>query len=441
MSINSYSSITEKCCLFLSEWRKDLSMTNYERFKLKGATKILDNQLDRLANKHLRIAVYGKAGVGKSSLLNALINSEFFATDVANGSTRKTATTLWREKIKSLKEIELIDTPGIDEINLKTSNRFLSRLLLQVDLILFVLDGDISSTELTALKTLLNKGKPIQIILNRCDQWTKDEQNQLIKSIKKRLPSGINHLKIHTIAASPRRQELTHSKKIRSFKSSPKIEEFKTELIDFLSIQGEIILAINSLRQTDNFHQSLKACRMKKSKAAAQSLIGRYAAVKASGVAANPLLILDCAGSLACDTALVVQLSRLYGLQLKKKSARELLKNLSIYSSFLGGAQIGIQLAIGLLRQLLLLATPITHGLSLASSAPIALIQAALAVQTTKLTGRLAAKELLQGSIRQKTRAKGLLKRLSNDPQIKYLLRDWPERTTLDSKAFQSLLP
>ena len=47
---------------------------------------------------------------------------------------------------------------------------------------------------------------------------------------------------------------------------------------------------------------------------AAQALIGRYAALKATGVAANPLLLLDLAGGLALDTALVLQLCQLYGI-------------------------------------------------------------------------------------------------------------------------------
>ena len=60
---------------------------------------------------------------------------------------------------------------------------------------------------------------------------------------------------------------------------------------------------------------------------------------------------------------------------------------------------------------------------------------------TLKYKGQKAAQELLQGSIRQQNKTKGLLRRLSKDPEIKHLLRDWPSTNTLDSKNLQSLLP
>ena len=113
------------------------------------------------------------------------------------------------------------------------------------------------------------------------------------------------------------------------------------------------------------------------------------------------------------------------------KTARQLLKKLSIYNSCLGGAQIGIQFALGLLRQFLLIATPMTGGLSLAPAAPVAIAQAALAVHTTKLTGRLAAQELLKGRRRQGAQPSSLLRRLiMTDPQARRWIVNWPTTTS-----------
>ena len=67
-------------------------------------------------------------------------------------------------------------------------------------------------------------------------------------------------------------------------------------------------------------------------------------------MAANPLLIFDLATGLALDTALVVQLSNIYGLKLKGPSARKLLKKLSFSNSLLGGTQLGIQFILGAIQ-------------------------------------------------------------------------------------------
>jgi hypothetical protein len=158
----------------------------------------------------------------------------------------------------------------------------------------------------------------------------------------------------------------------------------------------------------------------------ARSLIGRFAALKATGVAANPLMLLDLAGGLACDTALVLQLCELYGLPMSGPQARRLLGRLSGQSALLGGAQLVIQGLLGAIRQLLLVAAPATGGLSLAPAAPVALAQAALAVQTTRHTARLAAAALFESSRRGSAHPGALLQRLRRqDPEARRWLEHW----------------
>ncbi|MFN5696149.1 MAG: GTPase, partial [Cyanobacteriota bacterium] len=80
------------------------------------------------------------------------------------------------------------------------------------------------------------------------------------------------------------------------------------------------------------------------------------------------------------------------------------------------------------LRQLLLLAAPLSGGLSLAPAAPVALAQAALAVHTTRRTGRLAAAELLR-SASAAGRPGALLQRLARqDPETRRWLQDWQQQ-------------
>jgi GTP-binding protein Era len=79
-------------------------------------------------------------------------------------------------------------------------------------------------------------------------------------------------------------------------------------------------------------------------------------------------------------------------------------------------------------RQVLLLAAPLSAGLSLAPAAPVAMAQAALAVQTTRRTGRLAAQALMESRTAAGHPA-ALLRRLAaEDPDTRRWLAGWPQR-------------
>ena len=80
---------SERCQLLLDQWRSELRLSPRERTILRGELTLLDRQLERLDQRWLRIAVFGRVGVGKSSLINALIGQRMLDTDV--GSTRRQA--------------------------------------------------------------------------------------------------------------------------------------------------------------------------------------------------------------------------------------------------------------------------------------------------------------------------------------------------------------
>ena len=415
--------------MLLTHWRQGLQLSNRERSLLAGSLQLLDGQLQRLNALKLRIAVFGRVGVGKSSLLNALMGQERFATDVAHGCTRRQQVEPWPIAIEGLDAVELVDTPGIDEIAAAGRARLAARLALHADLVLLVLDGDLNRVELDALEQLAASGKPLLLVLNRCDCWSQAEQQELMASIRRRLPPAQQGLSIIAVAAAPRQPTVLADGRVRSEPTAPRVARLQQSLTQLLSQQGELMLALGALRSADRFHQTLHQSRLRQGRLAAQSLIGRFAALKATAVAANPLMLLDLAGGIACDTALVLQLCQLYGLPMHSQGARALLGRLSGHNALLGGVQLGVQALLGAVRQLLLLAAPFSGGLSLAPAAPVALAQAALAVHTTRRTGQLAAAELLKSS--QKGPKPGaLLTRLArHDPQARAWLQCWQAPT------------
>ena len=140
------------------------------------------------------MAVVGRVGVGKSSLVNALVGRAVMTTDVIHGSTRHQQGVLWPVQIQGLQQVELIDTPGLDELHGSTHTRIASHAALSADLVLFVLDGDLTRPEQEVLNAFLDQGRVVQLVLNRCDRWPTSQQAALIRSVRRRLPDRVRHL-------------------------------------------------------------------------------------------------------------------------------------------------------------------------------------------------------------------------------------------------------
>ena len=145
--------IPTKCKLLLNQWKKNLNLTNYEKTKFENILNQLDFQIKKLKKKELQISVYGRVGVGKSSLLNALIEKQIFPTDILNGNTKATKSYSWDKQFKSLNKVDLIDCPGIDEINNTNKEEINFNFVLDTDLILFVIDSDITRIDLNSIKS------------------------------------------------------------------------------------------------------------------------------------------------------------------------------------------------------------------------------------------------------------------------------------------------
>ncbi len=356
--------------LLLKHWWEAQDLSNYEKSFFNREIISFNQQLFRLKEKKIRIGTYGKSGVGKSSVLNSLLKKEIFSTNIINGSTREIQKEEWILKDQTLQSIELLDSPGFDFCNIKFPNKIYSQIN-HSDLILFVVAGDINRNEVSKIDSFIKDGKKILIILNKIDLLKKNELKEIIENIKFKLPKDLN---------------------------IPIIINYENNLKNYITKivnqYGEILLTLNSLQLADKLFLKIKGQRLKRRQKLAQSTIGKFSTVKASAVALNPFILFDIAGSFAIDTALITELSKIYGLNLKGESTRKIFQNISINNLFLGVTQIGINTSFNLIKKVILLTAPFTSGLSLLPYGPVAIIQAAIAVHSTKILGKLAAKEI-----------------------------------------------
>ena len=358
----------------LKNWWENINITNYEKSFFNRDIVSFNQQLIRFKEKKIRISAYGKSGTGKSSVLNSLLKKDIFKTDIINGSTREIQSEELALKDQMLNSIEFLDSPGFDFCNIKFPEKIYS-CIKHSDLILFIVSGDINRNELSEINAFIKDGKKIIVILNKIDLFKKNELKEVIENIKFKLPKDSN---IPII--------LNHKNNLNHY------------ITKIINRHGEILLTLNSLHLGDKLFMQIKEQRLRRRQKLAQSTIGKFSTIKASAVALNPFIFFDVAGSFALDTALIGELIKIYDLNLKGQSTRKIFKKISMNNLLLGVTQVGVHTSFNLIKKVILLTAPFTNGLSLLPYGPIAVIQAAIAIQSTKIIGKLAAKEIFTSS-------------------------------------------
>ena len=403
--------------LLLKKWWETIDLTNYEKSFLNREIISFNQQLLRLKEKKLRIGAYGKSGVGKSSVLNSLLKKDIFKTDIINGTTKEIQSETWTLKDQTLNSLELLDSPGFDFCNIKFPDKVYS-FINHSDLILFIVSGDLNRNELSEISSFIKDGKKIILILNKIDLFNKNELKEIIENIKFKLPKDLN---IPII--------INHENNLKNY------------IAKLINQYGEILLTLNSIQLADKLFLKIKEQRLKRRQKLAQSTIGKFSTIKASAVALNPFILFDVAGSFALDTALINELSKIYGLKLKGESTRKIFKNISINNLCLGVTQVGVNTSFNLIKKVILLTAPFTNGLSLLPYGPIAIIQAAIAVHSTKILGKLAAREIFIRSKASFIEPAIMIQNMNfNDPEIFNHVNIYFSNRNLNNN-FVSILP
>ncbi len=99
----------------LRRWRGSLRPSLREQAALADALKTFDHQLERLDHGTLRLVVLGRVGVGKSSLLNALIPGLALRTAAVSGRLERGRHTTRHVELHDLGAAALLaDTPGFN---------------------------------------------------------------------------------------------------------------------------------------------------------------------------------------------------------------------------------------------------------------------------------------------------------------------------------------
>ncbi|MBT8097885.1 MAG: GTP-binding protein [Woeseia sp.] len=374
----------------LSELISDARLPAGVRESLAADYAQVRAMLDKLEHGHLHIAVVGRVSTGKSSLLNALIGEKRFAASPLHGETRESAMAAWHEVEAG--GVYLIDTPGLDEAGGEDRERIAREVAERADLVIFVLDSDITDSELTALRTLLATGRPVIVALNKRDLYTSDEIEELLKSIRTKTNGLVPARQVLAVAAEPRPQQVLEIDAAGKEKSSSRpqaaqIEELRLRLWEIVEAEGKTLVALNAslfaASLSDQVGQRILSARRE----IGDRLVRTYCIAKGVAVAFNPVPVADLFAAAFIDVGMVMHLSRVYDLPLSRKEAGSLISVIAAEAAALMGTVWALHLLSSALKVGTLgLSTILTAG-----------AQGAIAWYSTYLVGRVAGEYLGKG--------------------------------------------
>ncbi|MEG3990753.1 GTP-binding protein [Microcoleus sp. S28C3] len=396
---------------------ENLDLTVQERSGLEPEIGGLEKMLDKLERACVQIAVFGMVGRGKSSVLNALLGQNVFETGPTHGVTRTTTIGQWdvgegidenlpdrlSPVIYRLSQVELVDTPGIDEVDGETRELLARRVAQQADLILFVVAGDITKVEYAALSQLREAGKPMLLVFNKIDQYPDADRLAIYHKIRDdRVRELLSPDEIVMAAASPLTARAVRrpdgSMGVQMTRSLPQVQDLKLKILEILDREGKSLVALNTMLCAGDINEQLVQRKMEIRDNAANRIIWNAVMTKAVAIALNPITVVDILSGAVIDVVMILTLSKVYGIAMTEAGAVELLQKIAISMGGITAGELLANFGLSSLKGLLGLATPATGGLALGPYLSVAVTQAAIAGVSSYGIGQVTKAYLANGA-------------------------------------------
>jgi uncharacterized protein len=275
-----------------------------------------------LARGDLVLVVFGAGSTGKTSLIRALLNEVVGEVGAAMGSTAGCHT--YRLRLKGLRRgLQLVDTPGILEAGADGREREGSarQRAARADLLLLVVDGDLRAAELEVYEALASLGKRLLLVLNKCDLRGEQEERRLLELLRQRAGGRIDSGDVIPASAAPQSVPMPGG---RPRQPEPEVERLLQRLATVLHQDGEELIADNILLQSRCLSDASRELLTRQRRQDGSVIVERYMWIGAGVLVVNPLPVVDLLGTAAVNAQMVVEIARVYGVNLSRETGQEL---------------------------------------------------------------------------------------------------------------------
>ncbi|MDX2035939.1 MAG: GTPase [Isosphaeraceae bacterium] len=273
-----------------------------------------------------RIAIFGVINAGKSTLINALRCAADRETSPIGGTTRAVEASTWIAAPGL--SVELVDTPGIEEVGESGLDELALAAARTADLVLLVIAEDLTDSAHAALVGLREFGKPMIVALNKVDLLDEAAVDSVLSNVRDRLQGVVPPSDVIAIAAAPivreRIREADGSTRLDTRRDPPRIAALEARLISALLESAEDLRIVNAASVEADALIARRDALRRERRAAAERVADETAAGIAFALAVNPVPLIDFLTGPAGVAVLVVRIAQAYGEVPSAESVRAL---------------------------------------------------------------------------------------------------------------------
>jgi uncharacterized protein len=277
-----------------------------------------------LSRRQLKLVVFGVGSAGKTSLVNALMGRIAGQVGPSIGTTEVGET--YRCYLPRLdRELLITDTPGLLEPGIMGTAREQAarKLATEADLLLFVVDGDLTESEYRPLQSLEAMGKRLLLVFNKTDRYSSGDQAAVLKKLGDRTQLATED--IVAISAAPQPLQLENGERL---KPEPDLQALLQRLGIILHQEGDDLLADNILLQSQRLSTEARDLIAQERQGRAEKVVERFQWIGAGVIWATPIVI-DLLAAAAVNAQMVIEIAKVYGCELSKEEGRELARSLA----------------------------------------------------------------------------------------------------------------
>lgn len=277
-----------------------------------------------------RLLVMGAPGVGKSTLV-------------------KRVQTQWGQPLPA--PYTMTETASLCH----SATLEMSPSVMDADLILYVIQGDLTDSEHQCLKTLHEHKQRVLVVFNKQDQYLPTQRLILQQKLQQRLQTWLTAADIVTVSAHPQAVKVRRYREDGSYQEAlehpqPDLSGLTQRLDQVMAGEKEQLILFQTYQETVALRTHVQAELNGVRRQLATPIIERYQWITGATAFANPLPTLDMLAAAAISAKMVMELGSLYRLKFSLAQAQAVASTVATAMLKLGLVEVSTQALSSLLK-------------------------------------------------------------------------------------------